>query len=95
MMGRRAIVAATAAASAATSAGAAEAHAYVFCQVIHLIGDEKLCAFLKEQPLAYQLDVRNELLSGVPLGSFEEDTYTERNFPLTTRLLCRKEIEEL
>jgi hypothetical protein len=75
-----------------TDGGAAEGHAYVFCQVIHLVGDEKLAAFLKDQPLDYRIDVRNEMVSDAVVWPFDEPTYIERNFPQTTRLLCRKEV---
>jgi hypothetical protein len=75
-----------------TDGGAAEAHAAYFCKVIHLVGDEKLAVFLKDQPLAYRLDVRNEMGGEFVLWPFESNSYAERNFPLTNRLLCRKEI---
>jgi hypothetical protein len=75
-----------------TDGGAAESHAYVFCRVIHLLGDDKLAAFLQDQPLQYKLDVRETLLGGVVLWPFDGELYTERNFPRTTRFLCRKEM---
>lgn len=75
-----------------TDGGAAESHASTFCQVIHLLGDEKLAAFLKDQPLEYRVGVRSQMLNGLVLWPFEETTYAERNFPQTTRLLCQKEI---
>lgn len=75
-----------------TDGGAAEVHSAYFSKVIHLLGDEKLAAFLKDQPLAYRLDVRNELGGGFVLWPFESNSYAERKFPLTYRLLCRKEI---
>lgn len=75
-----------------TDGGASETHAGYFATVIHVLGDERLVSFLKKQPLAYQMDVRNELFSGVVLWPFDEETYSERNFPLTAQLLCRKEV---
>jgi hypothetical protein len=72
--------------------GAAETHWAVFRQVIHLLGDEKLTAFLKDQPLSYKLHVRNELFSDFALWSLEEGAYLKRNFPQTSRLLFREQI---
>jgi hypothetical protein len=72
--------------------GAGEMHSLYFNRVIHLLGDEKLAAFLKDQPLAYRLDVRYELTGGMALWPFESNRYTERVFPRTYALLCRKEI---
>lgn len=74
--------------------GAAESHAYYVCKVMHLLGDEKLAAFLRTQPLAYRLEARKELISEIGLWPFEELSYTERNFPQTFRLLCQKEITD-
>ena len=75
-----------------TDGGAAEVHAEYFNKVIHLLGDENLAAFLKDQTLAYRLEVRNEMSGGFVLWPFESNNYTERNFPLTNRLLFRKEV---
>lgn len=74
-----------------TDGAAAETHASYFNTVIHLVGDEKLAAFLERQPLDYQVDVRNQM-SGYVLYPFEGANYIERHFPKTAKVLCRKEI---
>lgn len=77
-----------------TDGGAGEMHSYYFGKVMHLVGDEKMAAFLKTQPLAYQVDVRNEMSGGFVLWPFESHNYAERNFPQMYRLLCRKEVTD-
>lgn len=69
-----------------TDGAASEGHNFYYNMVIHLLGDEKLAAFLSKQPLEYQLGVRNQM------GSFEDDSYMGRHFPKTGKLLCRKEM---
>lgn len=75
-----------------TDGGAAESHAAYFCTVIHLLGDAKLAAFLEDQPLPYRIGVRNQMFNELVFYPFEDVGYSERNFPRTTRALCRKEI---
>ena len=74
-----------------TDGGAAESHAGYFNMVIHLLGDQKLAAFLARQPLNRQLDVRNQM-GDFTFWPFEGAGYVERNFPQTAKLLCKKEI---
>lgn len=77
-----------------TDGAAAEGHAYYSHIVIHLLGDEKLAAFLEGEPLEYQLGMRNHFAGGFTGWSFEESSYAERHFPLTSGVLCRKEITD-
>lgn len=63
---------------------ASESFAGVPAVVYHLLGDEKFAKFLKAQPLAYQMMVRNSTVNG--------DTYFRRYFPETTKVLFRREI---
>ena len=74
-----------------TDGAAAESHVFYFNTVVHLLGDEKLAAFLSQQPLALRLDVRNQM-GGYAMYPFEGSDYAERNFPKTVKLLCRKEL---
>lgn len=74
-----------------TDGGAAEGHASFFNMVIHLLGDDRLAAFLDAQPLDLRLGVRNQMGDFV-LYPFESVTYVERNFPKTAAVLYRKEI---
>ncbi len=73
---------------------AAEGHAFYMSIVMHVLGDEKLAAFLKDQPLEYRLDARREMVGGFELSPCEINSYAERNFPQTVRLVCRKEITD-
>jgi hypothetical protein len=75
--------------------GAAEGHASYIDLVMHLLGDEKLAAFLKEQPMKFRNEVRNNMGSGMVMWSDHEGTsYAERVFPRTYKLLCPKEITD-
>jgi hypothetical protein len=75
-----------------TDGAAGEMHAMTFATVVHLLGDAKLAAFLAQQPLDYQLAVRDEFIQDMVLGPFEPLGYITRAFPGTAALLFRKEI---
>lgn len=78
-----------------TDGAAGEGHAYYSGIVIHLLGDEKLAAFLKSQPIDYRIGVRNHFSGGfVAWGDDEGMSYGERHFPLSFALLCREEIND-
>ncbi|WP_322282189.1 SH3 domain-containing protein [Prosthecobacter sp.] len=66
-----------------TDGAASESHSYCFNTVIHILGDDKLAAFLSQQPLDYRLDVRHHMGGG---------EYAERTFPKTAKLLFQKEL---
>ena len=74
-----------------TDGAAAESHAYTLGQVIHILGDAQLAAFLDRQPREYQIEIRNQLTDFVPYP-FDSRRYLERHFPKTTHVLCRKEV---
>ncbi len=78
-----------------TDGAAGEGHAYYSGMVIHLLGDEKLAAFLESQPIDYRIGVRNHFSGGfVSWGDEEGMTYGERHFPRSFALLCRQEITD-
>ena len=64
--------------------------------MIHLIGDEALSEFLRDQPPGYQMGVRGSLI-GSGLGDatypFEPVDYLQRHFPKTAKLFFRREID--
>lgn len=78
-----------------TDGAAGEGHAYYSGIVIHLLGDEKLAAFLESRPIDYRIGVRNHFSGGfVTWGEDEGMTYGERHFPRSYALLCRQEITD-
>ncbi len=78
-----------------TDGAAGEGHAYYSGIVIHLLGDEKLAAFLETQPIDYRIGVRNQFSGGfVTWGEDEGMTYGERHFPRSFALLCRQVITD-
>lgn len=78
-----------------TDGAAGDGHSYFSSIVIHLLGDEKLAAFLAEQPIDYRIGVRNEFSGGfVNWGEDEGMGYGERHFPKCFGLLCREEITD-
>lgn len=78
-----------------TDGAAGEGHAYYSGIVIHLLGDEKLAAFLEGQPIDYRIGVRNHFSGGfVSWGEDAGMTYGERHFPRSFALLCRQEITD-
>lgn len=74
-----------------TDGGAAESHASYFNTVIHLLGDDRLAAFLLAESLDLRLGVRNQMNDFV-FYPFESFSYLERNFPKTFGVLHRKEV---
>jgi hypothetical protein len=60
--------------------------------VIHLVGDDALAEFLRNQPLNFQFTVRNKLDDNVtsPFRSLE---YLQLHFPKTSKLFFRREID--
>ena len=60
--------------------------------VIHVLGDKKFAKFLAAQPLSFRMMVRNRIL-GDRLPS-PASVYLDRYFPLTTKLLLRREIDD-
>ena len=60
--------------------------------VIHLVGDDALAEFLRNQPLNFQFTVRNKLDENVtyPFRSLE---YLQLHFPKTSKLFFRREID--
>jgi hypothetical protein len=57
--------------------------------VYHLLGDEKFSKFLAGEPLAFRMMVRNQIPSGESAA-----LYLRRFFPLTTKILFRRELVE-
>jgi hypothetical protein len=64
--------------------------------MIHLIGDDRLAEFLRDQAPGYQVGVRGSLI-GSGLGDatypFEAVEYLRRHFPKTSKLFFRREID--
>ena len=72
---------------------AAESHAGAPTAVYHLLGDAKFAAFLRSQPLAYRVMVRNSLATDLTFPD-EFTTYVRRHFPGTTKALFQREITD-
>lgn len=69
------------------SDGAAmETHDALYRAVVHLLGDEKLAQFLREQPIAAGDDFRERLENSSAM-SFEAQPYMKRHFPKTAALI--------
>ena len=69
---------------------AAESYRGMPTVVYHIAGDEKFAKFLAAQPEAFQIKVRNTILSeGLPAPA---KVYFPRYFPETSKLLFRREI---
>ena len=76
-----------------TDGAAAELHFSALPEVFHLVGDDTFTAFLRSQPLEYQLGVRDSLVGGhAAMYPFEPTTYLQRHFPKTAQILFRAEI---
>ena len=73
---------------------AAEEFEVVLPTVFHLIGDEALANFLREQSLGYQVMVRDSLTDGLATAPFESTEYLSRHFPKTAAIFFRKEITD-
>jgi hypothetical protein len=62
--------------------------------MIHLIGDEALSEFLRDQPPGYQTGLRGSLMGlGNATYPFEPVEYLQRHFPKTSKLFFRREID--
>ena len=79
------------AAEYADGAGAEE-HYGVLKVVLHLIGDEALAKFLRDQPLADQILVRNSLADDNVTWPFASFEYLPQHFPKTAKIFFRREI---
>ena len=67
---------------------AAESHySFVLPAVLHLLGDEKVAAFLKSQPVSYRDAFRDGF--GDMFYPFDRRRYLELHFPKTTQVLYR------
>jgi hypothetical protein len=66
---------------------AVEEHWGVLAVVLHLIGDEAFARFLRDQPRAYHVRVRDTLMSEGPTWPFEPREYLRRHFPKTAKIL--------
>ncbi|HEV2842724.1 MAG TPA: SH3 domain-containing protein [Chthoniobacterales bacterium] len=68
-----------------------EMHAFYEVVVIHILGDEKLAAFLRQQSTDYRATAREVwgLISGLGMigGPMEEGAYLRRHFPKTVAAL--------
>src|SRR5437868_4848487 len=70
---------------------AAEEHAGVLAVVVHLIGDDGLATFLRSQPIALQVEVRNSIDDSVT-WPFRSAGYLERHFPKSSKFFFQREI---
>jgi hypothetical protein len=70
----------------------AEEHNGVLSVVIHLMGDNALADFLRDQPLAFQTMVRDSLVAGDVTFPFDGFEYLASHFPRTAKILFRREI---
>jgi hypothetical protein len=69
---------------------AAESYAGMPTTVYHILGDQKFARFLKDQPLAYRMMVRNSILNdGLMAPAI---LYLRQHFPETTKTLFRLEL---
>ncbi|HEX8078127.1 MAG TPA: SH3 domain-containing protein [Chthoniobacterales bacterium] len=68
-----------------------EQHADVMATVIHILGDEKLAAFLRQQPADYRDQAREEMQTVSDMGMLLEPvagmSYLRRHFPKTSAAL--------
>jgi hypothetical protein len=75
-------------------AAAAEGHAGVLRIVVHLMGDDALAAFLRAQPLSFQVNVRNSIEDDVTTWPFRPTGYLQRHFPKTAKIFFRRELTD-
>jgi Bacterial SH3 domain len=73
---------------------AAEEHEVVLGVVIHLIGDDALAAFLRSQPIAFQVSVRNSIEDDAVTFPFRSDGYLFHHFPKTWKIFFRRELTD-
>ena len=64
---------------------AGEEHAGVLGIVLHLMGDDALSAFLRTQPLSFQVSVRSSIEDDVT-WPFRPTGYLQRHFPKTAKI---------
>ena len=70
----------------------AEEHWGVLKVVLHLIGDEALARFLRDQPVADQMLARKSFAQDEVTWPFESVEYLPRHFPKTAKIFFRREI---
>jgi hypothetical protein len=70
-----------------TDGAAAETHFTVLRSVIHLLGDDKLSAFLKTRTAKYRQHLWENLEPELTFWPFEPKEYLKRHFPKTAKLL--------
>ena len=73
-----------------TDGAAAETHFTVLRIVIHLLGDEKLAAFLKIRSAEYRRHLWDNLEPDLTFWPFEPKEYLNRHFPKSAKLLIPK-----
>ncbi|QIF01473.1 SH3 domain-containing protein [Roseimicrobium sp. ORNL1] len=70
-----------------TDGAAAETHFSVLRSVIHLLGDDKLSAFLKTRTAQYRKHLWENLEVELTFWPFEPTEYLNRHFPKSVKLL--------
>jgi len=70
-----------------------EEHAGVLGVALHLIGDDALAAFLRSQPVSFQVGVRNSIEDEVT-WPFHSTGYLQHHFPKTSKLFFRRQITD-
>jgi hypothetical protein len=70
-----------------TDGAAAETHFSVLRAVIHLLGDDKLSAFLKSRTAQYRKHLWENLEVDLTFWPFEPKEYLNRHFPKSAKLL--------
>ena len=74
--------------------GAAEEAEALKGVMIHLVGDDRLAEFLRDQQPQYQIGLRDSLTTvGDATYPFEPVEYLRRHFPKTAKLFFRREID--
>ena len=73
--------------------GGAEEHDEYFRVVLHLMGDDALAAFLRSEPVSFQISVRHSLSDSVT-WPFRPVGYLQRHFPKTAKILFRRELTD-
>ena len=71
----------------------AEEHEGVLGIVVHLLGDDALAAFLRSQPISFQVSVRNSIDDGVT-WPFRPTGYFLHHFPKTSKIFFRRELTD-
>jgi hypothetical protein len=73
---------------------AAEEHEGILGVVIHLIGDDALAAFLRNQPVSFRVDVRNSIEDDAVTFPFRATGYLLHHFPKTSKIFFRRELTD-